>query len=610
MPTYAVVHWINEEKAGVTDIGNVLPPDRKEGKVTMVKHKKKRWPAKVIMLTDDKVKADERCTQLQFEIAAELKAKVATKRISKPSQPKGSAATQKQISSALNERCPVPSGQAKKKKEIDQSKKKDRQNQRAAEMVLDEKLSKDLEPGSAKKKLFEDDLVTEDESVPMTPNDQVSSEVLSHKSEPTCSKSDSKTHKEQVSSEENSQKSEPTCSKCHLLKKHGNAAIECFLSDLVKFFGMGLGERYKECPDNDQFYQLVLKPLPPGLKVVDLVKHHGVLVTKAGLSRILLSGGDDPRALVRAALTELYGRDQLMKMSGTKSLQKYVLDAIQSFVQSNTTEESRKKAKWSQSALVRTCNQMSSGLRHKSKSPSGSGKKSTKGRTSDSDDSDSHEPEEKDDDDDGSAADYASGSDEVTEKSDSGKGEKRELPADESNCTKKARLYVASPAKTLWEVSPIKIQPSQSGHRMVPFEGGRPSSNSSASVGHQWNQNQRQQDPPPAYNQLAPVPPAYNHLPPVPPVPPVSHHQHSTYIQGQHPGYNQFQQPVAPAQYVQYQQPIPQQQSYHQYDGYQYPPYHHLPPGSHGNQVTPRTPQKSPQKDASLGSILMDISNN
>lgn len=111
-----------------------------------------------------------------------------------------------------------------------------------------------------------------------------------------------------------------------------------------------------ECSEKDN-YQLILKPLTPGLKVVrawstvtdatlcrfksiiflmsnvfqvDLVKHHGVLVTKAGLSRILLSGGDDPRALVRAALLELYGKEELKKMSGTKSLQKHVLDAIQS----------------------------------------------------------------------------------------------------------------------------------------------------------------------------------------------------------------------------------------------------------------------------------------
>jgi hypothetical protein len=130
----------------------------------------------------------------------------------------------------------------------------------------------------------------------------------------------------------------------------GNAAVEVFLTDLVKFLGIDLGERTME--SSSEVYQLGLKPLPPGVKAVssrqqfilnvvsqvliivlilkvDLVRHHGVLVTKAGLSRILLNGANDPKSLVRAALIELYGKEALKKMSGTRSLQKHVVDAIQ-----------------------------------------------------------------------------------------------------------------------------------------------------------------------------------------------------------------------------------------------------------------------------------------
>lgn len=126
---------------------------------------------------------------------------------------------------------------------------------------------------------------------------------------------------------------------------------------------------------------------------MDLVKHHGVLVTKAGLSRILLNGANDPAKLVRAALIELYGTEALKKMAGTKSLQTHVRAAIQgnkmflfpfyahiffwiliffynpfiAFVESNTTAEARSAIAWSQSTMTRIMNQKSSGLRHKSK---------------------------------------------------------------------------------------------------------------------------------------------------------------------------------------------------------------------------------------------------
>lgn len=129
-----------------------------------------------------------------------MKAKATPKRVSKPTEPRGHVATQKQLSSALNERCNVPPSQLGKKKVLDQSKKTDRKNEKVAETVLDEALSKDQsQPSSAKKKLFsneEDGSTSEDES-------------------------DSKTHEEQVSSKVASHESEPTCSRCHLLKKHG-----------------------------------------------------------------------------------------------------------------------------------------------------------------------------------------------------------------------------------------------------------------------------------------------------------------------------------------------------------------------------------------------------
>lgn len=49
--TSVVVHWLNENKPGVTDIMNVLVGDRKEGAVSMVKHGSKRFPARVVMIT-------------------------------------------------------------------------------------------------------------------------------------------------------------------------------------------------------------------------------------------------------------------------------------------------------------------------------------------------------------------------------------------------------------------------------------------------------------------------------------------------------------------------------------------------------------------------------
>lgn len=110
-----------------------------------------------------------------------------------------------------------------------------------------------------------------------------------------------------------------------------------------------------------------------------------------------MTGNSDPKALVRACLLELFGKEVLKRMKGSKTIQKNVLDAINGkisilrihcfhhlfyelnqlifeipvtdFVIENTTVAARTNVKWSWSKLVRVVNEKSNGLRHKSKSP-------------------------------------------------------------------------------------------------------------------------------------------------------------------------------------------------------------------------------------------------
>lgn len=67
---------------------------------------------------------------------------------------KGQPATKKQISVALDEKCPVPDNQKSKKRKLDSDKRQDRKQEKVAEITLDQELASG---SGAKRSLFADE---------------------------------------------------------------------------------------------------------------------------------------------------------------------------------------------------------------------------------------------------------------------------------------------------------------------------------------------------------------------------------------------------------------------------------------------------------------------